>query len=168
MPLQQELSWMLRHPLCLLKQWNWKAAAFSAMLRGVLFFVLNLRAGHAVAAKAMGVEVLYATAAAGLAGAATQRLRYATPQRATAAVILLGIPVVMLVAQAAVHHATGTPRLRSSLLASFVFASLATGFNWFAMRQGVFVTQGPTSFWHDLLQVPRLIGRFVSAGTQPR
>src|ERR1700712_5281277 len=140
---------MLRHPLTLMSEWNWKAAAFSAMLRGVLFFFTNLHAGRARAGKAMLVELVYATVAAGLAGAVTQRLRHAVPRAATASVIWLAIPALMLTAQAVVHHAMGTPRLRASLLASFVFAAFATGFNWFAMSRGAFLTGEGRSFARD-------------------
>ena len=154
---------MLRHPLTLLRDWNWKAAVFSAMLRGVLFFLTNLHAGRARAGKAMLVELVYATVAAGLAGAVTQRLRHAIHRAATAAVIWLAIPALMLAAQAAVHHAMGTPRLRASLRASFIFAAFATGFNWFAMSRGAFVTGEGRSFARDLLLVPKLLLQFVAS-----
>ena len=154
---------MLRHPLTLLTDWNWKAALFSAILRGLMFFLINLRAGRASAGKAMLVEVVYAAVAAGLAGAVTQRLRFALPRFATAAVMWLILPACMLAAQAAVHHAMGTPRLRASLIASFLFAAFATGFNWFAMARGVFVTGQGRPFLRDLLLVPQLLVQFLAS-----
>ena len=162
-PLRNVLHAMLRHPLTLLRDWNWKAGLFSAMLRGALFFLTNLHAGRARAGKAMLVELVYATIAAGLAGAVTQRLRHAVPRAATAAVVWLAIPAVLLAVQAFVHHAMGTPRLRASLLASFVFAAFATGFNWFAMSRGAFVTGEGRSFTRDLLLVPRLLLQFAGS-----
>ena len=165
-PLRDALQAMLRHPLALLREWNWKAALFSAMLRAVLFFFTNLHAGRARAGKAMLVELVYATLAAGLAGAVTQRLRHAVPHRATAAVIWLAIPALMLAAQAAVHHAMGTPHLRAGLLASFAFAAFATGFNWFAMSRGAFVTGEGRSFAHDLLMLPKLLVQFAQSLTR--
>lgn len=169
-PLRDALHAMLRHPLTLLRDWNWKAALFSAMLRGVLFFFTNLHAGRARAEKAMLVELVYATIAAGLAGAVTQRLRHAVPRAPTAVVVWLAIPTIMLAAQAAVHGAMRTPRLRASLLASFVFAAFATGFNWFAMSRGAFVTGEDSSFARDLLLVPTLLWQFVLslAGRAPK
>ena len=164
-PLRNVLHAMLRHPLTLLREWNWKAAMFSAMLRGVLFFFTNLHAGRARAGKAMLVELVYATVAAGLAGAVTQRLRHAVPRAATAAFVWLAIPAVMLAVQAAVHHAMGTPRLRASLLASFAFAALATGFNWFAMSRGAFVTGEGRSFARDLVLMPKLLLLFLRSLT---
>ena len=163
LPLRVALHRMLRHPVTLLRDWNWKAALFSAMLRGALFFLTNLHAGRARAGKAMLVELLYAPIAAGLAGAMTQRLRHAVPRAATAAVVWLAIPAVMLAVQAAVHHVMGTPRVRTGLIASFVFAAFATGFNWFAMSRGAFVTGEGRPFARDLLLVPRLLVQFAAS-----
>ena len=163
LPLFSELAEIARHPLRFLEDWNWKAAAFSALLRAVMFLLINLRAGHGRAVRAMLVEAVYATVAAGLAGALTQRVRNARPRWATALVVWLAVPVVLLLMQAAVHHATGTPRLRASLIGSFVFAALATGFNWFAMQRGAFVTGEGRSFGRDLKVVPRLLWQFVTA-----
>ena len=166
-PLTQALGDMLRHPLHLLRAWNWKSALFSAILRGALFFATNLHAGRGRALKAMLVELVYATVAAGFVGAVTQRLRHAAPRARTAAVVWLLLPALMLLAQAAVHHAMGTPRLRASLVASFVFAAFATGFTWFAMSRGVFVTGEGRSFARDLLLAPRLIVQFLTAAVRP-
>lgn len=165
-PLRHALQAMRRHPLTLLRDWNWKAALFSAMLRGALFFFTNLHAGRGRAEKALLVELAYAMVAAGLAGAVTQRLRHAVPRRATAALVWLAIPAVMLAAQAAVHHAMGTPRLRAGLLASFAFAAFATGFNWFAMGRGAFITGEGRSFGRDLLLVPKLLLQFALSLTR--
>ena len=57
----------------------------------------------------------------------------------------------------------GTPRLRTSIIASFVFAALASGFNWFAMSRGAFVTGEGRSFTKDLLLVPKLLLGFLTA-----
>ncbi len=162
-PLRTALRDLLHHPATLLYEWNWKAATFSALLRAMMFLGINLGAGRGRAVRAMLVEAVYATVAAGFAGAVTQRLRRAVPVRATALVVWCGIPLVLLSAQAAVHHAMGTPRLGWSLFASFVFAALATGFNWFAMSRGAFVTGEGRPFRRDLQRVPRLLWQFVTA-----
>ena len=56
----------------------------------------------------------------------------------------------------------GTPKLRGSLAASFVFAALASGFNWFAMSRGAFVTGEGRSFARDLMLVPKLLVQFLA------
>lgn len=161
-PLKDALRTMLRNPSCLLRDWNWKAAAFSAMMRGTLFFLVNRYAGRASAVKAMLVEMVYATAVAGLAGAITQRLRHAMPRIATAAVVMLAVPLAMLAGQAVLHHSMRTPRLRSGLLLSFLFASLANGFTWFAMSRNVFVTGSSQGFFQDLARLPKLLLQIFS------
>jgi hypothetical protein len=43
----------------LVPPWSWKAAALSALLRGITFFVGNLRSGHRHALQAMMVEAVF-------------------------------------------------------------------------------------------------------------
>jgi hypothetical protein len=162
-PLADALLQMARHPLTLLGNWNWKAALFSAMIRGSIFFATNVRVGRYEAVRATVVEMVWAPIAAGLAGAVTQRLRHAVPVQRTAIVVWLGIPCVMLALQAAVHAVTSTPHMKTGLIASFCFAAFATGFNWFSMSRGAFVTGEKRSFMNDLLLVPKLLGQFLTA-----
>jgi hypothetical protein len=79
--------------------WSWKAAALSAVLRGITFFVGNLRSGHQQALQAMMVEAVFAIFAAGLIGAVSQRLRASQQVWETAAIVGLGLPALMVVAQ---------------------------------------------------------------------
>jgi len=44
----------------LVPPWSWKAAALSALLRGITFFVGNLRSGYQHALQAMMVEAVFA------------------------------------------------------------------------------------------------------------
>ncbi len=154
---------MLRHPLGLLADWNWKSGVLSALLYSPVFFAGNRRAGHHAAFKALAVEAIYSVITAGLAGSVTQRLRHAVPRARTALVVWLGLPSALLLGRLVVHTALGTPRLRASLVASFLFAALASGFNWFSMSRGAFVTGEPRSFARDLRLVPQLLYSFVTA-----
>lgn len=160
-PLREVLSNIVQQPFCLLRDWNWKAAAFSALLRAIIFLVANRHAAHHAALKASVTELIYATLAAGLAGTITQRLRYTTPDAKTAFIVWFALPSILSVAQYAVHRAMGTPHLRGSLIASFIFAAFASGFNWFSMRRGAFVTGAQQTFSRDLALVPRLIVQFI-------
>ena len=161
-PLRHALLAMVYHPGSLLAEWNWKAGAVSGILHGLIFFVVNLRAGSSAATKAMVVEAVYSILTAGLAGTVTQRLRHAVPQVATAMVVWIALSVALLLGRLCVHVAMGTPKLRGSLAASFVFAALASGFNWFAMSRGAFITGEGRSFARDLLLVPKLIWQFLA------
>jgi Na+/melibiose symporter-like transporter len=173
--LAEALQTLLRKPFTsLIGGFNWKTAAISAMLRAILFFFTNLRAGHALALKATLVEGTYAILTMGIVGAATERIRHARPAWLTGLVIWLGIPALLLFVQYHVHHFFGTPELRRGMIASFCFAALGTGFNWFAMRRGALLVgdpmvggphrNAPRSFAADVRDLPLLLWDFVSAG----
>jgi Na+/melibiose symporter-like transporter len=174
--LAEALLGLLRKPVTgLVGGFNWKTAAMSALLRAIMFFFTNLRAGHTLALKATLVEGLYAVVTMGVFGAATERIRHAKPAWLTGLVVWLAIPALLLFVQYQVHHFFGTPELRRSMIASFCFAALGTGFNWFAMRRGAFLVGDPLvggphggdkrrTFAEDLRALPILLWEFVSAG----
>jgi hypothetical protein len=174
--LGEALRDLLRKPVTsLVAGFNWKTAAISALLRAIMFFFTNLKAGHALALKATLVEGLYAVITMGVFGAATERIRHARPAWLTGLVVWLAIPAMLLCVQYRVHRFFGTPELRRSMIASFCFAALGTGFNWFAMRRGAFLVGDPLvggphgggrkqTFVDDLRALPILLWEFVSAG----
>jgi len=173
--LAEALLSLVRRPFTnLIGGFNWKTAAFSAILRAIMFFFTNLRAGHALALKATLVEACYAVTTMGIFGAATERIRHARPAWLTGLTVWLAIPALLLFVQYHVHRFFGTPELRRSMIASFCFAALGTGFNWFAMRRGAFLVGDPMvggphapdrqSFLADLKALPLLLWDFVSAG----
>ncbi len=173
--LAEALPTLSRKPFTsLIGGFNWKTAAMSAMLRAILFFFTNLRAGHSLALKATLVEGSYAILTMGIFGAATERIRHARPAWLTGLVIWLAIPTLLLFLQYQVHHFFRTPELRRSMIGSFCFAALGTGFNWFAMSRGAFLVGDPMvggphggsrrSFAADLRALPLLLWEFVSAG----
>jgi len=174
--LAEALLELLRKPFTsLVGGFNWKTAAISAMLRAIMFFFTNLRAGHDLALKATLVEGCYAIITMGIFGAATERIRHARPAWLTGLIVWLAIPGLLLFVQYNVHSFFGTPELRRSMIASFCFAALGTGFNWFAMRRGAFLVGDPMvggphgggrkrSFADDLRALPFLLWDFVSAG----
>lgn len=159
------LSLALRPGTMLFAAWNWKTAAVSALVRASVFFGTNRRTGPHGAVRAMLVEALFSIAAAGLLGAVTQRLRWTRPAWATALIVWLALPAAMVALQAGVHHLAGTRHLRTGLIVSFVFAALASGFNWFAQRRGALLTSsgGSSSLVRDARALPRLLLDFVLA-----
>lgn len=165
---------LLRRPFAsFLALFNWKTGLISAMLRALLFFFSNLRAGHQLALRATLVEAAYAIVTMSLIGAATERIRNAGPAWFTGIVVWLVIPAGLLTVQYHVHRFFGTPELRRSMIASFCFAALGTGFNWFAMRRGAFLVGDPLvggphaadkqTFLQDLRALPMLVWEFLSA-----
>ena len=156
--LSRALSAMLRSPIrTIVPPWSWKAAACSAVVRALAFFLTNLQSGHSAATKAMLVEAVYAVFAGGLIGAVSQQLRRAKPLWATALLICIGLPGLMTLAQVAIHHFAGTPHQSGGLLVSLCFAGLTASFSWYAMRRGAMLggTEA-TTVWHDLQSLPRI------------
>jgi hypothetical protein len=154
---------MIRNPIrTIVPAWSWKAAACSAVVRGLAFFVTNLQSGHSAATKAMLVEAVYAIFAGGLIGAVSQQLRRAKPLSATAPLICIGLPGVMTLAQLALHHFAGTPHQSAGLLVSLCFAALTASYSWYAMRCGAMLggTEA-TTVWHDLQSLPRITLDFL-------
>jgi len=146
----------------LLRAWSWKTAAMSAFFRAMIFLFANRHAGEKNALTAGLVEAVFAIFASGLLGAVTQRLRDARPLWATALVVWLGMPGLMTVAQWAVHRQFATAHLAAGLISSFVFAAVASGFTWYAMRRGVLLTGvGGDTVSHDAKTLPRVILDFV-------
>ncbi len=127
-----------------------------------MFFFTNRSAGRQHALRAMLVEAVYATIAAGILGAITEHLRNARPLWLTNLTVWLVLPLLMLAAQFCIHRFFGTPRLRASMIASFLFAALATGFGLFAQQRGAMIVgDGRTTVRHDLRTLPRILADFL-------
>jgi hypothetical protein len=161
---------LLRHPFAgLVEGFNWKTAAISAILRAIMFFFTNLRSGQQLALRATLVEATYAICAMGVFGSITERIRNARPAWLTGLTVWLFLPCLMLTIQYNVHRFFATPQLRASMIASFCFLALGTGFNWFAMRRGAMLVGSPlvgpegNSFAADLRALPALIWAFITA-----
>ena len=155
---------VLRPVRTLVPPWSWKAAALSALLRAATFFGSNLRSGPKAALRAMLVEAVFAVIVAGLIGAVSQRLRCANPAWATAALVCLGLPGIMLVTQLLVHRVARTPHVGPGLATSFCFAALAAGFTWYAMRHGALLGGAQsTTVRHDLQSLPGITAGFALA-----
>jgi len=147
----------------LLAGFNYKTAAISVVVRAALFFTTNLRSGRASALRASLVEACFAVVAAGVLGAVTQRVRHARPVWATALTVWLGVPLVLLSVQSAVHSAFGTPHMKTGLTVSFCMAAVGSGFNWYAQRRGVLLA-GSDSKGGDMQALPQVLLDFVLAG----
>jgi hypothetical protein len=164
--LGQALRDMVVHPVrSLWPAWSWLGAGLSALLRAGIFFWTNLRAGEFDAVRAALVEAVFAVFAAGLMGAVSQQLRKAKPVWATALVVWLGMPAVMLFAQLGVHKMAHTPHKGTGLVLSFCLAAIASSFSWYAMRHGVLLGgEASTSLVHDVRHMPRIVWNYLLAG----
>ena len=81
MTLASALLCLVQHPVeRLIHRWNWKAAFFSSLIRGIIFLLANLRAGWRAAVGAMLAEWIYRALTSGFYGAITQVLGEAEPE----------------------------------------------------------------------------------------
>ncbi|WP_241655130.1 hypothetical protein [Granulicella sibirica] len=105
----------------------------------------------------MLVEAVYAVFAGGLIGAVSQQLRAAKPLWATALILCIGLPGLMTLAQAVIHHYSGTPHQSAGFLVSLGFAAPTAFYSWYAMRHGAMLGGAEaTTVRHDLQSLPRI------------
>jgi hypothetical protein len=164
MTLKQALTLLATRPLDLLvRRWNWKAAFFSSLIRGIIFLLANLTSGWRAAVGAMLAEWCYRALTSGFYGAITQVLGEAEPewQGAVAAMVLL--PLSSHTLEFAVHYLRHTPHLRASIVSSMIFTVISTLFNFYAMRRGTMtVGKGCPTIGEDMRAMPRVIGGFLA------
>lgn len=154
---------MADHPVRIfVREWNWKAAALSAFLRALVFYLTNRSAGPRAAWTALGVEFAYRIVTSGFFGSLVQVLSRVEPRRVSMYAVLLVLPATNQGLDALVHWWQGTPRLGSSLLIATIITIWASLFNWYAMRQGTFlVGHGQRGFGEDMRNLPLLLWRFT-------
>ncbi len=158
---------LARDPMELLvRRWNWKAALFSSLFRGAIFFIANFSAGFDAAMGAMLAEFTYRAITAGTYGALMQAFRRATPAWAATGIVMVGIPAISHVIEFMVHWLRGTPNLGASIVASMGFTVLTTLYNMHMMRRGIMVVgrDGGGSLMDDIRQIPQITVSFVTSG----
>jgi hypothetical protein len=166
MTLASALLNVVKHPVhFLIRRWNWKAAFFSSLIRGIIFLLTNLRAGWRPAVGAMLAEWLYRAITSGFYGAITQMLGEAEPEWQAAMAAIVVLPLSSHSLEFLVHWLRGTPNLRASLIASISFTMVSTLFNLYAMRRGTMaVGENAVSLAKDMRDMPGVIAGFLVCG----
>jgi hypothetical protein len=154
---------LARHPvLHLIRQWNWKNALFTALVRGGVFFATNLVAGFPAAARALAVDAAFRVPLSGMYAAVTQALKSAQPRWAVLLIIGGFVPAFGHTVELVVHWLFATPELRVSVLTSVAFSAASTLFNLFSMQRGVFlVGAAARPFGEDVKRLPLLLVDFL-------
>jgi hypothetical protein len=147
-----------RHPIQRLgRQWNWKSALLSSILRAGIFFVVNLRAGFSAAVGAMLAELALRAVLSGYCGALTQAFRHATPRWAATVAVMILLPLANHTLEFLLHWLRGTPELLASIVASLSFTAISSAFNLYVMQRGALIVGGESrSLRHDLASLPLL------------
>jgi len=137
----------------------------SAAYRALIFFFTSLKSGWRMAFGALLAETAFRAFTSGFWGAFTQAVRLMEPAWLGVLLVVFVAPVVVQTLNLLVHLASGTPNLKQGFLVSCAVTGLASLFNWYAMRQGTFVTgREGGSLWQDVKRLPVVILGFVSAG----
>ena len=143
------------------KLWNWKSALLSAVLRALVFLLINWTAGAQAASTAMVVEFAYRILTSGFFGSLVQSFRKMEPAWKANLYVVLLLPAVNQGLDLWIHWLNGTPKLAASLVASTIITVWAALFNLYAMRHGVLVTgRDARPLRDDLRQLPALVAGF--------
>ena len=155
---------LLLHPFYyLVTRWNWKSAVTSALVRGAIFFTVNLRAGMRAAVGALLAEFVYRTLLSGSVGSLTQAFRRCEPPCAAALAAMVALPLFSHAVEFTVHYLRGTPALKAGVLTSISFTVISTLFNLYAMRRGVMVVgPGAHSLAQDFKRMPMILAGFLA------
>lgn len=147
----------------LMRRWNWKAAFFSSLVRGIIFLLANLTAGWRAAMGAMLAEWCYRALTSGFYGALTQTLAETEPEWHGAVAAMILLPLSSHSLEFLIHWLRHTPHLRASIISSMVFTVFSTLFNFYAMRRGTMVVgRNAGSIGADMRALPRVIGGFLA------
>lgn len=155
---------LLRHPVeTLVRRWNWKSAVLSALTRGALFFLANLRAGFSAALGAMFIEAAFYIVVAGFYGSATEAFRRARPAWLALLIMMLVMPATNHTLEFLLHWASGTRKLTTSIVASVSLSMISAVFNLFAMQRGAFIVGTERqSLLEDFRQLPAIVYDFIT------
>ncbi|HEY6328167.1 MAG TPA: hypothetical protein VI756_02440 [Blastocatellia bacterium] len=146
-----------------LKQWNWKAALLSSVMRGSIFFSVNLFASLAAALSALGTELVFRPVISGFYAGVTQSFRSTSPSWTGTLIVIIVLPAINHVVELSIHWARGTQKLGASVVVSVLFSVLSGLFNIFAMRRNVLIVgEGRRSLLDDLRRVPLVLVAFLA------
>lgn len=154
---------LLHHPsYFLLRRWNWKSAILSCLIRGAIFFSINILSGFRAATYAMLLEISFISITAGFYGALLQAFRKAKPDWAASLTVMILLPAIHHSLEFFIHSFGGTKKLSASIMASVSFSAVSACFNLFTMRRGILIVgKHQQPFLQDLKQLPHVILAFL-------
>jgi hypothetical protein len=164
MTVHEALFSLVSRPVDLVvRRWNWKAAVFSSLIRGIIFLIANLTAGWKAAVGAMLAEWLYRAMTSGFYGAITQTLGETEPEWHGALAAMILLPISSHSMEFLVHYLRHTPHLKASIISSMSFTAISTLFNLYAMRRGTMIVgKNCASLAQDMRDMPGVIGGFLA------
>lgn len=169
--ISEALSNVWNDPGLFIKNWNYKGAVLSGVLRAPIFLVTYL-AGRESIKLALGaafVQFLFRFMFAGIAGTLIQSFRRVEPAWKALLAIMLVLPVISHLFEFAIQtifaYATSTQHhTDEAILRSITVSIMSALFTLFAMRRSVMIVgdEDSRSLLHDLSQLPLLIFQFCA------
>ena len=168
---------LFRHPLQVVKRWNWKSALLGAILRASFYFGVFKanRESWLVTLTAVLVEFSFRFFTSGISGALVQSFRKAKPAWLATAIVTISLPIFSHTIEFFTHYTQETyfanvfpPSENNSRQVAFavsVFVSVISAlFNIFMMRNGVLLVgagKETKSLWGDFKTIPILLYKFT-------
>jgi hypothetical protein len=157
------IKYILRHPLeMIVRRWNWKAAALSGIMRGLIYFFTHISLGWRAALSAMSLEFLFRVFNSGATSSVSQAFRTAQPHWLANTIVMIGFPAYAHTFEYILHTINGDRNVNKSIVVSIIFSALSAIFNLHVMRRGTLLVKDTEqkSFWSDLKQMPVIFFEF--------
>ena len=150
------LASLARHPLrWMVRDWNWKNAVLSAVVRASIFFTVNLTASWGSALDALVTELIYRAPMVGTLASLSQAFRRVQPAWEASVVIMLVLPAFTHGIEFTIHSLRGTEKLYESVTVSVAFSMFTAVVSYFLHRRDVLIVgHGARPFVDDLVQLP--------------
>ena len=151
------LSELVRHPVRrLVRQWNWKTALVSVVLRASIFFTVNLTSSWNSAVDAVVTECMFRAWMSGTLASLSQAFRRVQPAWRASLVMLLALPALAHGIEFTVHSLRGTDRLYASVAVSILFSMFSCVFSYWLHRRSVLIVgEGARPFVSDIVELPQ-------------
>jgi hypothetical protein len=158
-------------PSLFVRQWNYKGAILSGVLRAPIFLATYLigKEGLRLALAAAAVQFIFRFVFAGVGGVLIQSFRRVEPAWKALLAVLLIIPLIShvleFILQAVFGYYTGTmARTDEAILRSVSVSIISALFTLFAMRRGIMIVgeSESKSLISDISRLPIVIFHFIA------
>lgn len=169
--IEEVLVHLARNPAQLVRNWNYKGAILSGLLRAPIFFATYLigRESLKVALGAALVQFIFRFFYAGISGAIIQNFRHVEPAWHALVAIFLIIPffshLLEFLFQSAFAYATATTQhTDEAIVRSICVTIISALFTLFIMRRGLMIVGEPESkpLKKDVSKLPIMIFQFCA------
>lgn len=169
--ISEALRNVFSHPSKFVKNWNYKGAVLSGVLRSPIFLITYLagRESLRVAVGAAVLQFIFRFFFAGVGGTLIQGFRRVEPPWKALVAIMLILPLIShlleFAIQVAFAYATSTQdHTDEAILRSITVSIISALFTLFAMRRDVMIVgeENSRSLFHDITRLPRLVFEFCA------